>query len=82
MKVKKLLSKMFVDTDCVQFVLQKITEKKITTENSPILMVRDARNKYNQDFYSLKVKAIRPIHDDLQLPDFQDYIRITIDYRG
>lgn len=80
MKVKKLLSKMLVDTDCVQFVIQKSNETKITTETSKVFMVRDARNKYNQDFYSLKVKGIRPIHNDLMLPDFQDYIKIIIDY--
>ena len=25
-----------------------------------------------------KVKNVRQVHDDLQLPDFQDYIEITI----
>ena len=75
MKVKKLLSKMLVDTDCVRF---NVTNGgKI--EHTPIMMVRDARNKFNQDFYSLKVKAIRPIHNELELPDFQDYISIFID---
>ena len=74
MKVKKLLSKMLVDTDCVRFVIQDGC-KTVTT---PVLMVRDARNNFNQDFYSLKVKAIRPVHNELELPDFQDYINIII----
>ena len=78
MKIHKILSKMLVDTDCVRFVIQN----DYKTEISPVLMVRDAINNYNQDFYSLKVKAIRPVHDELELPDFQDYIKIIIDERG
>lgn len=78
MRIKKLLSKILVDTDCVRFVVQDGHK----VETSPVLMVRDARCKYNQDFYSLKVKAIRPIHDDLELPDFQDYIKIIVNLRG
>lgn len=75
MKIKKLLRIMLVDTDCVRFVIQNGNKTEIT----PIMMVRDARNKYNRDFYSLKVKSIRPTHDELELPDYQDYIKIVID---
>lgn len=39
-------------------------------------------DKYYKPLYEslaeFKVKNVRQVHDDLQLPDFQDYIEITI----